>query len=102
MLNSIIFVTFFFSDVSFSQLAKDVGYEAGQQLAQGAVQYLLEQVGLTDFFKTKCDRKRGIYDPSVVGWNNSKLNQFIYGQKNKKIMCYDCQLRQLSTRDQMA
>ncbi|VDH91582.1 Hypothetical predicted protein [Mytilus galloprovincialis] len=58
------------SNISFSQIAKDVGYEAGQQLAQGAVQYLLEQVGLTDFFKTKCDRKRGIYDPSVVGWNN--------------------------------
>ncbi|CAG2189963.1 unnamed protein product [Mytilus edulis] len=57
-------------NVSFSQLAKDIGYEAGQQMAQGAVQYLLEQVGLTDFFKTKCDRKRGIYDPSVIGWNN--------------------------------
>ena len=52
-------------------MMKDVGYEAGKQLAQGAVQYVLEQFGLTDFFAgPKCDRKRGIYNPNILGWNN--------------------------------
>jgi hypothetical protein len=58
--------------MSFSDIAKNAGIDIGKQMGQGAVQYLLENLGITDFFSVgKCDRKRGIYNPNVLGWNNS-------------------------------
>lgn len=50
----------------------------GEQLAEGAVTLLLEQLNLTNFFKKpRCDRNRVPYIPSVQGIHNGKAIVFI-------------------------
>ena len=46
----------------------------GEQLAEGALTLLLEQLNLTNFFKRpRCDRNRGPYIPAVQGLHNGTV-----------------------------
>ncbi|VDI06314.1 Hypothetical predicted protein [Mytilus galloprovincialis] len=56
---------------SVSEIAKDFGLELKAGLKEGAVQFILERLGLEEFFSgPKCDKRRPPYSPAVQGWNN--------------------------------
>ena len=60
-------------DFSLTNWVKNNTLRAGQELAEGALTLLLEQLNLTNFFKRpRCDRNRSPYIPSVQGIHNSK------------------------------
>ncbi|XP_076116635.1 uncharacterized protein LOC143084113 [Mytilus galloprovincialis] len=57
---------------SVSEIAKDFGLELKAGLKEGAVQFILERLGLEEFFSgPKCDKRRPPYSPAVQGWNNA-------------------------------
>ena len=43
-------------------------------MKEGAVNFILERLGLEEFFSgAKCDKRRKPFSPSVQGWNNGKM-----------------------------
>lgn len=70
--SSVHIVDHFISDFSINEWLKDKALDIGEQLGEGAKMLLLEELNLTNFFqKTKCDRTRSPYSPSVEGMHNS-------------------------------
>lgn len=69
---------YYFLDFSLTNWVQNNTLRVGEQLAEGAVTLLLEQLNLTNFFKTpRCDRNRVPYIPSVQGIHNGKAIDFI-------------------------
>jgi hypothetical protein len=65
---------FFFADFSISEIATDFGLDLAGGLKEGAVNFILERLGLEEFFSgAKCDKRRKPFSPSVQGWNNGKM-----------------------------
>ncbi|KAK3101652.1 hypothetical protein FSP39_005219 [Pinctada imbricata] len=63
-----------YQDFSLTQWMKDNSLTADSFAAEGsvgAVDLLLEQLNLTQFFGPDCDRTRGLFSPSVKGFRNS-------------------------------
>lgn len=59
---------------------KEKSLDLNEQLAEGAVMLLLDNLNLTSFFQpTKCDRTREPYSPSSQGIRN--------GNNNCKTLC---------------
>ncbi|KAJ8320502.1 hypothetical protein KUTeg_002089 [Tegillarca granosa] len=61
-----------FKNFSLSDWYKDKQLDLTQQLSKGAVDLLLQQLGMADFFsKTPCKIKRSPYTPNVRGFHNN-------------------------------
>ncbi|KAK3102203.1 hypothetical protein FSP39_009587 [Pinctada imbricata] len=57
-------------------------------LNNGAVDLLLEELNLTNFFGPKCDRTRGLFSPSVKGFRNQcPFNIFQLPSIDKPVTC---------------
>ena len=71
---SFLHLFFFFADFSISEIAKDFELDLAGGLKEGAVHFILERLGLEEFFSgAKCDKRRKPFSPSVQGWNNGKM-----------------------------
>lgn len=75
---TLILCKYHFLDFSLTNWVQNNTLRVGEQLAEGAVTLLLEQLNLTNFFKKpRCDRNRVPYIPSVQGIHNGKAIHFI-------------------------
>jgi len=69
----------FFADFSISEIATDFGLDIAGGLKEGAVHFIIERLGLEEFFSgAKCDKRRKPFSPSVQGWNNGKVFRMLY------------------------
>lgn len=61
---------------------REKSLDLNDQLTEGAVMLLLDQLSLTDFFqRPKCDITRAPYIPSVQGIHNGILNTLVFESK---------------------
>ncbi|XP_052083601.1 uncharacterized protein LOC127720901 [Mytilus californianus] len=69
---------------------EDVDIDFTQGLKDAAVNFILEQLQLSDFFSgPKCDVERAPYRPSVQGWNNQcPLSMFNRPDLGDQIACH--------------
>lgn len=71
------------SDFSLTEWMREKSLDLNDQLTEGAVMLLLDQLSLTDFFqRPKCDRTRAPYIPAVQGIHNGILNTLVFESKN--------------------
>lgn len=65
---------------------REKSLDLNDQLTEGAVMLLLDQLSLTDFFqRPKCDRTRAPYIPSVQGIHNGILNTLVFESKKNYV-----------------
>ncbi|XP_062579219.1 uncharacterized protein LOC134241150, partial [Saccostrea cucullata] len=68
-----------FSNFSLTDWMREKSLDLDEQLAEGAVMLLLDQLNLTDFFqRPKCDRTRMPYIPSIQGIHNKCPKTIVY------------------------